>query len=339
MKAMGEHKTITREHMLNLETFSKENFSYDPNSDALKLRRDILYLAKSLKKIRRYHNDTNTALDFSRTVIDQELVAIDDKSDVYADEEGVAPFTRKKKVPKQAKISTAKRQSLQKQRKLARELQKAKKAADQERLDSFQGKMCRKEFSGKAEAIEEASEGIRRKVGEKAVNSKSYKDRNFRRGLYQLSSSTRTFQDMLPYISEVANRTAPTVSAVTLIQDPIGRYPDRSGAQFEPLREETLRVAIAPSREYFDKYIDDLIKHRSSYIIIDHPGELDVKVMGERSMTLKELRKGKRLKCTTPFDLEENTDALGEKNLLIASPDNSGRMKNESTLEVHEDLF
>jgi hypothetical protein len=138
---------------------------------------------------------------------------------------------------------------------------------------------------------------------------------------------------MLPYVSEVANRTTPTVSLVTLIQDPISRYPDRSGAQFEPLREETIRVAIAPSREYFDKYIDDLIEHRNSYIIIDHPGELDLKVMGEQSMTLKELRRGKRIKCTIPFDLEENTDALDEKNLLI------DRMENKTTLEVHNDLF
>jgi hypothetical protein len=129
------------------------------------------------------------------------------------------------------------------------------------------------------------------------------------------------------------------VSSVTLIQDPIGRYPDRLGAQFEPLREETLRVAIAPSREYFDKYIDNLIEHRNSYIIIDHPGELDLKVMVEQSMTLKELRCGKRIKCTTPFDLEENTDALDEKNLIIASPGNNDRMENKTTLEVHNDLF
>jgi hypothetical protein len=129
------------------------------------------------------------------------------------------------------------------------------------------------------------------------------------------------------------------VSSVALIQDPIGRYPDRSGAQFEPLREETLRVAIAPSREYFDKYINNLIEHRNSYIVIDHPGELDLKVMGERSMTLKELRCGKRIKCTTPFDLEEFTDALDEKNLLIASPGNNDQMENKTTLEVHNDLF
>jgi 23S rRNA A1618 N6-methylase RlmF len=158
-----------------------------------------------LKKIRQYHNDTNTVLDFSRTVIDQELTVIDGKSNVGADEVGVAPFTWTKKATKQAKTSTAEHRNLQKQRKLARDLQKAKKVEDQERLDSFQRKMCTEEFGGKAEAIEEASEGIRRKVGEKAVNSKSYKDRNFRRGLYQLSSSARTFQDILPYVSEVAN--------------------------------------------------------------------------------------------------------------------------------------
>jgi hypothetical protein len=145
----------------------------------LKLRRDILYLAKSLKKIGQYHNDTNTVLDFSRTVIDQELIVIDGKSNVEADEVGVAPFTHTKKATKQAKTSMTKHRNLQKQRKLARDLQKAKKVEDQERLDSFQGKMCTNEFGGKAEAIEEASEGIRRKVGEKAVNSKSYKDHNF----------------------------------------------------------------------------------------------------------------------------------------------------------------
>jgi hypothetical protein len=338
MKAMGEHKTITREHMMNLEEFSQENFSYNPTTDVLKLRRDILYLAQSLKKIRQYHNDKNTALDFSRTVIDHEIIVVDDKSDVEADEEGVAPFIRKKKATRQAKTSMAKQQTLQKQRKLAREQLRAKKDADQERLDNFVGKMNREEFGGKAEAIEEASEGIRRKAGEKAVNSKSYKDRTFRRGLFQLSSSTRTFQNMLPYVSEVANRTNPTVSAVTLIQDPIGRYPDRSGAQFEPIREKTLRVAIAPSREYFDKYIDDLIENRSSYIIIDHPDELDVEVMGERSMTLKELRRGKRLRLTSPFEMEENADALDIKDLLSASPNNNDRMENTSKTEVHSDL-
>jgi hypothetical protein len=79
--------------------------------------------------------------------------------------------------------------------------------------------MCKKESGGKAEAIEEASQGICCKVEEKAVNSKSYKDRNFQQSLYQLSSSARTFQDMVPYVSEVVNRTAPTVSSVTLIQD------------------------------------------------------------------------------------------------------------------------
>jgi hypothetical protein len=77
-----------------------ENFSYDPNSDALKLRWDILYLTKILKKIRQYHNDTNTVLDFSRTVIDQELIVIDGRSNVEADEVGVAPFTRTKKAMK-----------------------------------------------------------------------------------------------------------------------------------------------------------------------------------------------------------------------------------------------
>ena len=101
MKAMGGHKTITREHMMNLEEFSQENFSYDPTTDVLKLRRDILYLAQSLKKIRQYHNDKNTALDFSRTVIDHEIIVVDDKSDVEADEEGVAPFIRKKKATRQ----------------------------------------------------------------------------------------------------------------------------------------------------------------------------------------------------------------------------------------------
>jgi hypothetical protein len=131
MEAMDEHKMITRKHMLDLETFLTENFSYDPNSDALKLRRDILYLTKSLKKVCQYYNDTNTVLDFSRTVIDQELIVIDGKSNVEADEVGVAPFTQTKKAAKQAKTSTAKHRNLQKQRKLARDLQKAKKVEDQ----------------------------------------------------------------------------------------------------------------------------------------------------------------------------------------------------------------
>jgi hypothetical protein len=56
-------------------------------------------------------------------------------------------------------------------------------------------------------------------------------------------------------------------------------------------------------------------------------------------MTLKKLRRGKRINCTTPFDLEENTDALDEKNSLIASPGNNNRMENKTALEVHNDLF
>jgi hypothetical protein len=116
MKAMDKHKTITHKYMLDLEKFSTENFSYDPNSDALKLRRDILYLAKSLKKIGQYNNDTNTVLDFGRTVIDQELIVIDGKSNVEADGVGVTPFTWTKKATKQAKTSTAKHRNLQEQK-------------------------------------------------------------------------------------------------------------------------------------------------------------------------------------------------------------------------------
>jgi hypothetical protein len=65
------------------------------------------------------------------------LIFIDGKSNVEANEVGVAPFTRTKKATKQAKTSTAKHRNLQKQRKLARDLHKAKKVEDPKRLNSF----------------------------------------------------------------------------------------------------------------------------------------------------------------------------------------------------------
>ena len=298
-------------------------FSYNAKIEALAIRDDICFLTKCLKEIKDHRNDRSHSFTFHRDVIDPISIDILKRDD--DETEGVAPFARKKVGSKKSKTRPKSRKkncnSKSELRRMAKEIKSKEDAEYEQGCDFWDSKM--KLERDKVAEIEETKLQIsgskRRRVGERATCEKSYKCRAFRRGLSGLSESTRTFQNMLPYMSEIANRTNPLTSAISLVNDPIGRYPDRSGVHWEPKRVKPARFVLAPSQEYFDKFVDDLIKHRDDYKVITHPAEIDFEVMGCRNHTYKEFKTNCKKEEVAEL-MDENKDALSDPNLLQQSP-------------------
>ena len=343
MKALDDLSIITIDHLEeeSMELFSSTYFSYNALEESKAVREDLAYLTRCLKKIRQYQRDKSVILDFNRTEIDQDTIVIEDNPD--ADTTGVEPHVRKLKTKKSAptKEKGKSKKKVRGMRMEAKEERKRKEEVDDERLNQFEGKLSNTEGEITQEEQEEVQGSLRRSAGEKAVILESYKDKAHRRVLHQNVKYAAMYQDMLPYQSEIANRTNKTSTAMSLITDRVGRYPDKRGAGYEPERESPCRIAIAPSQEYFDAYVDDLIKNRKKYIVTQDFVKVDRDIMGERKTSLKNFVMSTKKRKEAAL-MKENQEALLNPKKMKNSPCNKDRLQLQSTAPMdytNEDMF
>ena len=341
MKALDDLSIITIDHLEeeSMELFSSTYFSYNALEESKAVREDLAYLTRCLKKIRQYQRDKSVILDFNRTEIDQDTIVIEDNPD--ADTTGVEPHVRKLKTKKSAptKEKGKSKKKVRGMRMEAKEERKRKEEVDDERLNQFEGKLSNTEGEITQEEQEEVQGSLRRNAGERAVILESYKDQVHRRVLHQNVKFATLYQNMLPYQSEIANRTNATSTAMSLITDRVGRYPDKRGAGYEPERESPCRIAIAPSQEYFDAYVDDLIKNRKKYIVTQDFVKVDLDIMGKRKMSLNNFLKSHKKRKEAAL-MKENRKALSNPKKMKSSPTNKDRLQSTAPTDyTNEDMF
>ena len=341
MKALDDLSIITIDHLEeeSMELFSSTYFSYNALEESKAVREDLAYLTRCLKKIRQYQRDKSVILDFNRTEIDQDTIVIEDNPD--ADTTGVEPHVRKLKTKKSAptKEKGKSKKKVRSMRMEAKEERKRKEEVDDERLIKFDGKLSNTEGEITQEEQEEVQGSLRRNAGERAVILESYKDQVHQRVLHQNVKFATLYQNMLPYQSEIANRTNATSTAMSLITDRVGRYPDKRGAGYEPVRESPCRIAIAPSQEYFDAYVDDLIKNRKKYIVTQDFVKVDLDIMGKRKMSLNNFLKSHKKRKEAAL-MKENRKALSNPKKMKSSPTNKDRLQSTAPTDyTNEDMF
>ena len=341
MKALDDLSIITIDHLEeeSMELFSSTYFSYNALEESKAVREDLAYLTRCLKKIRQYQRDKSVILDFNRTEIDQDTIVVEDNPD--ADTTGVEPHVRKLKTKRSAptKEKGKSKKKVRGMRMEAKEERKRKEEVDDERLHKFDGKLSNTEGEITQEEQEEVQGSLRRNAGERAVILESYKDQVHRRVLHQNVKFATLYQNMLPYQSEIANRTNATSTAMSLITDRVGRYPDKRGAGYEPVRESPCRIAIAPSQEYFDAYVDDLIKNRKKYIVTQDFVKVDLDIMGKRKMSLNNFLKSHKKRKEAAL-MTENRKALSNPKKMKSSPTNKDRLQSTAPTDyTNEDMF
>ena len=341
MKALDDLSIITIDHLEeeSIKLFSSTYFSYNALEESKAVREDLAYLTRCLKKIRQYQRDKSVILDFNRTEIDQDTIVVEDNPD--ADTTGVEPHVRKLKTKRSAptKEKGKNKKKVRSMRMEAKEERKRKEEVDDERLNQFEGKLSNTEGEITQEEQEEVQGSLRRNAGERAVILESYKDQVHRRVLHQNVKFAALYQNMLPYQSEIANRTNATSTAMSLITDRVGRYPDKRGAGYEPVRESPCRIAIAPSQEYFDAYVDDLIKNRKKYIVTQDFVKVDLDIMGKRKMSLNNFLKSHKKRKEAAL-MKENRKALSNPKKMKSSPTNKDRLQSTAPTDyTNEDMF
>jgi len=316
-----------------------EYFSYDP-ADITKIRESLRYLIMCLKLIRRFHNDSSIALDFSEaSILSNEIVYDDvDDADTW---KAVHPYKPPKHTAaiKQEKREVPSKLSAKKKKSTHRLLNEGRK----DLLKKKKQEVDRREFHGQGLTSDHPSkkeENIRvqrrkdRLIGQCATSLRCSKDKSYRRATHKFTKSFHNFRQMSRYSRSDTNKKELRIQSFSVVHDPICERPDVEGDEYvSQQRDSPCRLIIVDDEETADFLMEDLLTNFHKYKIVSRPKQVDKAVFGTNRPSIEEAYGRKTMRKSR--DHESSIKLLEEKvNEIAQTPSNDNTKKESCSLEM-----